>query len=291
VVNVLKNSSVAIIRQNFHDWLSSATLRFSTYVFVKSWTNTLPEQVRRIVFIEPGVSASAAIEANKLYNNMCIELWQHGLLKKSVLIPRFCKILAINLPEAQYLSRRSDNVTLRNAEIDSVCKTYDNNILFTSLYSSNDFDKENHTALLTGVFSWFKDNGYRVIVRPHPCEAPGFWQKYYPSIYLDTDSINLAVCIETWRPIFVTSWFSTSLLDALNACILPIMLIEGGELELEDTVFPLGEITMNWPRDMELINAVSADVNLYRDELFARRNAAFGQYDGGQKTNICFSIR
>ena len=53
VITSLNSTNIFFISNYAIEWLTSISIRFSAYVFYKSWTFSLNEQVKRFVFISP----------------------------------------------------------------------------------------------------------------------------------------------------------------------------------------------------------------------------------------------
>lgn len=278
VINGLRFSRNSHIHDNARQWLVSSAIRFSDYVYVKTWAEALPEPINRLVFISADIPAFAALDA-KNSDKRKIEFRQHGLLKISIVFPLFKDINSINRQEALHIMRR-----LPNAEVTVASEAYNDQvvertatILFVSPYESGPFSKHDYKHIIQAIHMWAMERDMRLVVRPHPSEGPAFWQSQFPEIPIDNTVGGFYGAMSQFKPLWVVGWYSTALLDALKAGVLPILIMNGSEVALEDMAFPLAEIALNWPKDMDILKRLSGDSVLYRKELETRQQAVFGE--------------
>lgn len=159
-------------------------------------------------------------------------------------------------------------------------------ILFVSPYESGPFSKHDYKHVILSIQTWTQEHDLRLIVRPHPSEGAAFWQSQFPEIPIDTSVGGLNGAISQHGPLLIVGWWSTSLLDALKAGVLPVLIMSGSEAALEDMAFPLAEVALNWPRDENLIHELTSNDKLYCKELTIRQDAAFGTLTSGSWSEL-----
>lgn len=269
LVESLRAARTPLIKDNDKQWLVSAAIRFCDYVFVKSWVEALSGRGRRIVFISADVPAFAAMDARNS-DSFKIEFRQHGLLNKCIIFPRFSRVTALNRHEAAYLKSR-----IPAAEVESLESSWSENyerehapvLLLASIYDNGAFNKHEHLQVLRNIFEWAAKHALQVIIRPHPSETGNFWQRHFPEIDHDETAGGFKDALRRYKPQFVFSWWSTSLIDALREGIAPILIIAGSKSALEEMVFPLRNVTFHWDSDESLLNVMASDPLKYRDSV------------------------
>lgn len=278
ILNGLRRTEVPVIKAHAHEWLTSIAIRIGTYVFYKAWAERLPSDIRRIVFISPDIPSFAVIDAQKLNLNISIEFRQHGLLRKSIVLPKFNKVLALNKPESDHIGAAAGCEQVETVEIrceDQFLETKPV-LLFASVYDFPGFNKEDHIDLLRGVVEWATDNSLRMVIRLHPCEREEFWPTHFPALEIEREVGRFEECLKRFSPVIVMSWFSTALIDALKKGFLPVLITPGSEQALADIVFPLDEIALRWPVDQSNLESLINEHNNYRKLLFALQKRTFG---------------
>lgn len=267
LVKSLRAARTLLVRGNAKLWLVSATIRFCNYVFVKSWVEALSSGVRKIVFITADTPAFAAMDARNS-DSFRIEYRQHGLLSKSLVFPRFSRVIALNVHEADHIKKRipTADVEVQETPRSENCATEHSSVLLlASIYDNGAFKKHEHLHVLRDIFAWATKLGLQVIVRPHPSETGNFWEEHFPEIAHDETAGGFKAALQRYRPLFVFSWWSTSLIDALREGIAPILIMAGSRSALEEMVFPLRSVTFHWGRDEGLLGTMAADPIKYRD--------------------------
>lgn len=279
IVRGLRRSKCSLIHDHRGAWLTSIAIRIGTYVFYKAWAESLPSNIRRIVFISPDIPAYAVLDVIKpQQRSIVVEFRQHGFLRESVLVPTFDRIMTLNEPERRHIQETTgcDQVEIAKGQTESLCMDKKPVLLFASIYDFAGFSKGDHLDLLNEIFAWAADNAMQVIVRLHPCESEAFWVSNFPDAEIDRLGGSFEKCLTRVSPSLVISWFSTALIDALRVGILPALIMPGSEKALADIVFPLGRIAVKWPEEKDLLENLLADQGLYCDQLRCRQQEAFG---------------
>jgi hypothetical protein len=143
--------------------------------------------------------------------------------------------------------------------------------VFASQPDSVDFRRARQLKALRRLVAWAEEHGLEVIVRAHPRESRAFWKENFPNIQLDSTNDGFLDCLLRLRPLFVGSWWSTALLDALAFGVLPVTLAAGGTARSADLVFPFGLICSVFPDDQGTLAALSEDPGAYEEELVRRQ--------------------
>lgn len=272
----LAECECTLVRGHLGIWLPTAAIRVKDFILFKAWFDNLPATITRLVFISADVPAFAVLSARKIPGVPEVEYWQHGFLQKSIIFPAFDRVEVLTVPESRYLEAcLPGRVRIKEVKT-GIRNNYRAVIVFASIYNTAEFDKEDHIPILKELFEWAATLNVSVILRLHPRESDNFWRTHFPDQPIDRDSESFDDCLDRHCPQFVFSWFSTALIDALRRGHLPCMITAGTSRVLDDMIFPLAEIALHWPRDMELIGKASNDQRLYRKELISKQYAAFG---------------
>lgn len=255
VIQGLRYSRESIIHGNARHWLISSAIRFSDYVFVKTWAEMLPLQINRLVFISADMPAFAALDAGNS-DKRRIEYRQHGLLRTSIVFPPFKHVISINRHEAQHIMKRLPDADVAIIENDIKIERIMNHaatLLIVSTYDSGRFTKQDHVHVIRSIYEWALEQKLRIVVRLHPSEKGEFWQSQFPEIPIDNTTTGFSNALAQIKPLFVTGWWSTCHVDALRAGVLPVLILSGSESALADMVFPLRHLTFHWDRDKGLL--------------------------------------
>lgn len=278
ILNGLRRSGISVVKSHACEWLTSIAIRIGTYVFYKAWAERLPIDIRRIVFISPDIPAFAVIDAQKLNPGLSVEFRQHGLLRKSVLLPKFNKVLSLNKPEAAHIKdstgcERVDTVKIRYVE---QCLARKPVLLFASIYDFKGFNKEDHVESLKEIVEWVANNSLQMVVRLHPCENECFWSKHFPAVEIDCNGGGFEECLSRLSPVIAMSWFSTALIDSLKEGVLPILITSGSEQALADIVFPLDSIALKWPEELSQLETFLNEPDDYQEHVLSLQKQTFG---------------
>ena len=283
VIQGLKHTKNPYIKEYSTEWLSSSAIRIGPYAYAIAWAAVIPSYVRRISFISSDVVAFACVKhfRNTSKGNMTqVEYIQHGLIRKSLIFPEYHHITALTTFEAAHFANNvpSASVSINQRGIKSNSHHRNACLIFASIYDSKElnFKKEQYLGTIRDLFCWSEKRQLRIIVRPHPSERTVFWLAHFPHVEVADPTKDIGFMLSNEFPIFVVSWTSTALIDALRQGIIPLMLAENRRTIVDDMVFPLADIALNWPEEMDLIQTLSVDPELYRKELKARQCAVFG---------------
>lgn len=269
VTQGLRSSRNPLIHDNARQWLVSSAIRFSDYVFVKTWAEALPERINRLVFISADIQAFAALDA-KNSDKRRIEYRQHGLHKISIVFPQFMHVIAINKYDALHIMKRLPHSNVTTVEHDIRIERILNHtatMLIVSTYDSGQFTKQDHVQVIRSIYTWAMEQKLRVVIRLHPSEGGKFWLDNFPEIPIDHSASSFSEALAQLKPLFVVGWWSTCHVDALKAGVLSVLIMSGSEAALKDMVFPLSQLTFHWEQDKGLLTEMITNRQKYREQL------------------------
>jgi hypothetical protein len=217
------------------DLLSTLTMRAHELAYLLAWFENLhnwrPDMP--IFCSTADLSAHAAC-----LSGFSVEYRQHGFLARALVFPSFRRMVALTEYEGRYVASRVPALALK-VHLQRATSVFTSGTLaITGDYQAQD------PALITSLVELAHANGFRVVVRPHPrgCDELWSWIRGRENVIFDTEG-GFEDFLEKWRPTFLASWFSTTLLDGLLAGALPITLSRDNGILL----LPVGTIALSWP--------------------------------------------
>lgn len=242
------------------DLLTFACMRIGLYSYMRTW---FAECVNRsnseleFAFISADTPAFAAADLP-----LTTRYLQHGLIRHSLVLPRFKFIEALTADEKRYFQNR-----LPESQVNLVgCPSFDQAdpsscVLITSIYGSPQV-----LARIDPFLYWAYSNGLQIIVRPHPKERCEFWDKYEEAgmLSLDRSPVSFQLSLKRLRPCIVASWFSTTLAESLRYGIIPITVCDSESPDITDTVYPLLKRSIQWPKGKFKVEDALADKRKYQ---------------------------
>ena len=262
------------------EWLVFAGMRIATYAYARAWFSTLQYEVpllHEVCFLSPDTQAFAAIDAG-----LPCHFYQHGLLSKSNIIPDFKLISALTTYEGNYLTK-----VLSAPEVSQLLpqqpavKIAQRKILLVASGNRSYDDM----SLVIPLIMEAMYLGLDVLVRPFPGEdLTTFWEPVLQErklpIQMMSSNGSFDEVVNRITPLFVASWGSTALVDALYMGIIPICVAKLDDPYLDDTVYPLLQCCAHWPRDLEVIrNSCRSQDNYDRVLGALRDNEIIASYD------------
>ncbi|MBF0380167.1 MAG: hypothetical protein HQL69_04060 [Magnetococcales bacterium] len=182
---------------------------------------------------------------------------QHGSLLINVLQLSFDRVVALNNYDKIYLDlvSKSSNISVYPAK--NRIANLRPSVLFTSS-PYDDYKEATNLKILRKLISWCHEQGLQFILRKHPRELDDFWEQHLPTQVFDSPDRTLEESFIFYRPLFVVAWFSTTLNDAHEHGIIPVVLQSGSAKRyLDDIVYPLQDNFLTWPENMtELQNII-----------------------------------
>jgi hypothetical protein len=180
-------------------------------------------------------------------------------------------------PEANSQSWTNDCYKFLNYAYDYVSTSQNWEPEQKKSYARALFNIHNYKRLLTGTYKPQKENGktfyinpdivkmlanlaknhgYQVVIRPHPNGESALWSgiNTLSNVAFDSEG-SFEEFFVKWRPSFIATWHSTTLLDGLMMGAMPVTFSTGkGKL-----VLPLREIALAFPEKRELLESCLSD--------------------------------
>lgn len=200
----------------------------------------------RIAFSTTDIASHAATIAG-----FSTEYHQHGLLARSLVFANFSTMFAITKFEGQHVADRIPGLVW-NLQPTFFSETKNRTVLaIAGDYIAND------PGSVIALVDFAQALGLSIVVRPHPRGDDRLWCaiRERDQVTFENDG-SFEDFLGNWRPMFVASWFSTTLVDALMAGSLPITLSEGRT----ELVLPLREIALHFPKDNTHLKACVLDI-------------------------------
>jgi hypothetical protein len=182
--------------------------------------------------------------------------FQHGFQRHSLVYPEFVQAICLNRLEAEQLRRRLPNcaVTLVPEQPRQIQTSK------TLAISGGQFLDLKTCELIRPVIHWAVRNEMPVAVRPHPRDKTDYWDRWrgVEGVEIVGAENSFSDFLENVRPRFLAGWYSTALFDALLRGVVPITVAAEGD-KIADIVFPLGDIALHWPEDVDLAQSFLDD--------------------------------
>jgi hypothetical protein len=245
VVPFLLNSELEPVASNHKDTLTFAALRMAKYILFRTWWADLEDtSIPEIVFLSAATPAFACIDAGMAP----VEYRQHGLHRKSILMPSFNALKLLTQVEADWYRQYFHDSEIEVLPAQHRVAQHLPCILIASVYDMPSFDKKKDLERVQSLVLWANQNNLEVIIRKHPREGEGFWETHFTDLQVDTTPDSFKDALMRIKPMFVASWFSTSLVDALLSNVIPVSVMDFGDQHLQDMVFDIPKHCLLWPQ-------------------------------------------
>jgi hypothetical protein len=134
--------------------------------------------------------------------------------------------------------------------------------------------------LIRPIVEWARDNGMLVVVRKHPADETGYWDRWrgIEGVEIREASGSFTAFLDEVRPRFLACWYSTALFDALLRGIVPITVMPEDGQAL-DIVFPFRQIALCWPENAKRAQVLLNDAGA-RKAFVADKIARFVEEEG-----------
>lgn len=247
------------------DFLTSAGIRIAHYAFLRAWFEELFRRcadLREVAFLAADTPAFAAVDAGLPTRHI-----QHGMVRHSLVLPRFKWVDALTGDEAAHFRRRlpSAAVALQPSIGQAIAQgAMSRGVLIASVYAD-----PAEMRRVSSFVDWATSNGIKVWVRPHPREDRSFWsnEEVRPRVAIEDSDASFNEALARLRPRLVVSWFSTALAEALAVGIIPVSVSARDDPNVRDMVYPLFQRCLHWPDDAATITRVLEDDAAYRAEI------------------------
>lgn len=245
------------------DFLTYIGMRIGYFAYMRAWFGFLKKKagtcLTEVAFLAADTAAFAAVDAGL---PTCYV--QHGLLPYSALLPKFTRVEALTVDEADFMRRSlpNANITMCPRQKFTLSPSQmKKEVLITSIYGTADY----MAGSITPFLSWATGRQLPIRVRPHPCETSTFWSDYEANgaVIIEKDDISFLQSIDRLRPRLNISWFSTTLADALEYGVIPVTVCADDDSEVLNTVYPLFKRCLRWPQDADIMERLLDDDEYY----------------------------
>lgn len=231
--------------------LAHVLIHFGRYCYYRTWLRGYARETG--VTIMAASSCDDAAFAGTAVGMQVIYL-THGFQCARLVYPDFRRIVAFNGLEVPHFQRRvpGAEITLVVPRLNPI------NTERLAVLTGDYMGEMERSELCRSFIEWARQRHMPVIVRPHPRDETGYWNRWkgVAGITFDDTPSDFDAFLERHRPRFLVTWHSTTLLDALLRGVVPITLVQDREFEA-DTIFPISEIALRWPDAQETISQFS----------------------------------
>lgn len=248
------------------DFLTCVAKKLGYYIYMRTWFESLKvktdESFKEVAFLSPDTAAFAAVDA-------CLPVCfiQHGMIRKSLLLPKFTRIEALTMDEATHMKYLLPSADI-TVHVHSRCRIHPSQMSRSVLVASVYGDAE-YMSLVLPVVSWVDTLKIPLLVRPHPRENGSFWEvsELSGKVVIARNDADIFKAIYRLRPRLVVSWFSTALIDVLECGVIPVTLCKDDDIHVADLVYPLFKRCLRWPEDRLVIERLLDDDEYYESVL------------------------
>lgn len=229
-----------------------AALRLGDYVFFRAWFRSFvaAHEVELIAMSAASHVAFAAVGCGPAVIYM-----PHGFIRRSLVFPDFPEVHVTNRSEARHVQARLGGAAVRRLTTPPMPIQTDRIALVAGHYGTiAELERAG------GFLDWARRRAYPVVVRPHPRDRTGYWDRWR-----DVEGVTFEDAVEPFdatlrrlAPRLVVTWGSTTLLDALVHGATPVTLADATARDA-DLVFPFEEIALAWPADELRIGKLAED--------------------------------
>ena len=261
VVPFLSNTALEPVASNRKDTITYAALRMGKYILYRTWWQEVEQaSISQVVFLSAETPAFACIDAG-IWE---VEYRQHGLHRKSILMPAFSRLKMLTQIEADWYRQYLPQVEIEVLRPTQTLVHHVPRILIASVYDMPGFHKKKDLARVESLIQWAHQNNIDVRIRKHPREVDDFWERHFPELQLDATPDCFIEAQLRLQPMFVASWFSTSLVDALLVNVVPLSVMQLEDRHLQDMVFEVPRHCLLWPQHQSVMDAlISGDESVY----------------------------
>ncbi|EKD70995.1 MAG: hypothetical protein ACD_46C00301G0003 [uncultured bacterium] len=262
------------INLNTRNFLTVCALNIGIYAFYRSyWRMLKSKNIKEIAFITLDTPLYACID-----EGIATIYFQHGLLSRTLLIPKVNYFHTLTYDEEKYLKKLVPDVKISRVIITHKINSIKNNIIM--ILSPNKFLEDFYKIQAFTSQTIF--NNQQIVIRPVPTGITEISLQVVlrglKNTILDDTTIPLHASIEKWNPKFVVSgWMSTGLATALDFGCLPISLYDPNVEEkwmkkiypndYWNTIYPIKSRVLFWPRDHQIIKMAMNSQMAYEDQI------------------------
>lgn len=229
-----------------------------------------------IACVTPFIPAFAAVD-----HGFKTVFYQHGLLSRSLAYPNLNDVVNIDVPESLHL--RSLIPSARFWIYETTFGAINTNATIAIAGVRSKVREQEHISAFVEVC---RRSGVQVVIRPHPEDATGSWNEWrgVEGIRFDSQG-DFFSFLQRTRPRILMSRSSTTLIDALAMGAMPVNI----SAVADDLLFPIEEIALCWPDDMETVTRILNQLDLRTKMIMERRALVFGDCIGRPIKKHAFS--
>ena len=233
LVPFLSKTALEPVASNRKDTLTYAALKMGKYILYRTWWQEIEQaSISQVVFISAETPAFACIDAGMA----AVEYRQHGLHRKSILMPAFSTLKMITQVEADWYRQFLPQSRIEVLRPKHRLAQHRPRILVASIYEVPRFSKKQDLARSAKpgadgpskiIWEWLYAS-----IRARPMT---FGQTHFPELEIDASQGRFedALMVRI-KPMFVVSWFSTSLVDALLANVVAVSIMQATDSRITD---------------------------------------------------------
>jgi hypothetical protein len=183
----------------------------------------------------------------------------HGFQRHSVVYPDFTKSICFDVFTAEHIRRRLPRCTV-TVTAEPTQRLISRRIAAIAgiFWAPDGFD------LIRPFIDWARRNNLPVIVRKHPVDTSDYWEQWrgIAGVKIDDGEGTFIQFLDTHRPRFLASWFSTALYDAIIKGIVPVTVTPERHEAALDTAFPFRDLSLCWPEHERIAQNLLDNDNL-----------------------------
>jgi hypothetical protein len=242
------------------DFLTTAAKRIGSYAYARAWWRDVSRgrEITDACFLAASHTAFAAIA-----EGIPSSWLQHGLLSRNLELPEFNRVYPLTRSERDYLRERLPAATVLETQMALVPEmpaTARRMVIASGL-------RPPHEMMQTApLIRYLAEHGVATSVRPFAGEELSrFWSTAQVGAPFDIVEANgpFDRLLDQLRPMFVASWGSTALAEALYRGILPICVAAPDDRYVNETVYPLFQCSLRWPDDHAVIHTALTSPEAY----------------------------
>ena len=202
--------------------------------------------------------------------------FQHGTLSVYWLYLKFDRITALNSYEALFLENSTGTSDVSIIPTKKKVSGHKGVVIFASTYDTTYFQRKNNMEVLSSWIDWCSKRNLDFLVSLHPLEDRYFWEQNFTETEIITNNGSIEDILHNYRPIFLASWYSTSIIESYNCGVIPVILeSEQGSLFCGEIIYPMRDIFPIWPQDRLVLENMVNNTEQYQQWLDIGHKGAY----------------
>lgn len=241
-----------------------ALLRLHAFAYCRAWFDRHRAATGQD---RMGFSATSHVAYAAIAAGIRAAYFPHGFQRKAIVLPDFMEVHATNRYEAEHFRRRLPHAVILPAQLPGALPSTERVAAVAGeFWHLTDYE------LCRPFIEWARREALPVIVRPHPRDETGYWDRWrdVTGVAFDTTPSSFDEFLERVRPRFLMTWTSTTLFDATARGVVAVT-VAPEDADQADYVVPLRGIALQWPEEAELIANLLDDPKACRRETERRR--------------------